>query len=210
MKEKGEPMWEIIGVIATFFFGIMGAYLAWKQLTKGKPHSPMFYRSQGKISVHSVAPHISQVNIMVPQKNQKRQIIHSNDFLNSEKKQVADKKKSENIVKESVNVFEGEILVEPGRHEEIHLELEKGDLIEGIIREQDRDAFNFFIFDEKNYIKYYNNEDFEQSYSEYDSTASEITFKVPKKGVWYLVFDTYRKQNERIIIINLRRRRDAS
>lgn len=92
-----------------------------------------------------------------------------------------------------------------GGYAQTTLNVAKGDRVTGYLREEDGYDFDWYILDEKNLVKFSEDENFHASRSDEAVSTSRIRWKVPKGGPWYLVMAIYRKSIVRTVEVVLRR-----
>jgi hypothetical protein len=143
---------------------------------------------------------ISQSGII---KQNIKQEVHVHSAQNNFQQKIKSKTKSD---KDWVKIYDDSVQVEATRFEEINFDLIKGDKIKGIVREIEGDPFTLYIMKESEFVKFVGKEDF-SPLKEYEDIPSEsFKFTVPVTDCWYFVFDTYGKQNDRDIIVTIRKR----
>ena len=101
-------------------------------------------------------------------------------------------------------VFDG--IVEVERDEAISLTLSKGDVVEGIMKEKNKQDFDCYIMTEKDYAKSCSDRSEGRVDKEFSGQSSySVKWKVRKTGVWRFDFDNYGRQYPRTIEVRLRR-----
>jgi len=92
-------------------------------------------------------------------------------------------------------------------HEAIELDVNEEDHIVGYLEEEDRDEFDYHILDYPNLIKFKKDDKYDYECWDYSEGLHEIDWTVPvtPKGPWFLVLDTVRKHNKRVITVELRK-----
>ncbi len=96
----------------------------------------------------------------------------------------------------------------PRGREKILLHVKKNYQIRGHVVEREGQKFDWGIMSEQNVVRLYRNQSTLKAGvgpSEWDVPASEVSWRVPREGPWYMVLDTSRKQNPRTVEIHLRR-----
>ena len=100
---------------------------------------------------------------------------------------------------------QGPYEVEAGEMQVIELDVQRGERIQGRLREVDGQDFNCYIVDEENLVGARNDEEFNYIRSGESVAADRIRWKVNKDGPLYLLLDLYGKQCDRMIRVSLRR-----
>lgn len=101
-------------------------------------------------------------------------------------------------------LFDDTLEVEATGHAEIHASLKKGTRVLGFAREPSNQPFDFYIMDRKNYVQFCEDRGGNEIFAETDRVALEFKKTIPRDGIWYFVFDTYGKQTNREIRLELR------
>jgi hypothetical protein len=101
-------------------------------------------------------------------------------------------------------LFHGSLEINGGEHEAIEFELEKGSVVYGFVRETSGQPFDFYIMDRRNYAEFCESRNSREILEEYDRTALEFRRTIPKSGVWVFVVDTFHKQNDREVVLEIR------
>lgn len=115
---------------------------------------------------------------------------------------VSRKRAARNRVEHLIN----DVLEVPvGGYSQIALDVARGDKVTGYLREEDGYDFDWYILDEKNLVKFSEDEEFHASRLDEGVSTSRINWKVPKGGPWYLVLEIYRKSIVRTVEVVLRR-----
>ena len=98
--------------------------------------------------------------------------------------------------------------VEPGGYVLAELNVEPGGRYEGRIEEQDDESFDWAIIDEKNLLAFKRDEKWYWIDGEEDVSVGEVSFRIPlnRRGPWYLLLTAQRKQNTRILTVQIRPR----
>ena len=102
----------------------------------------------------------------------------------------------------------GPHVLEPKGREKILLNVKKNYEIRGHIVETEGQKFDWRIMSEQDIVRLYRNENTLSTGigpAEWDVPASEVKWKVPREGSWYMVLDAGRKQNPRSVEVHLRR-----
>lgn len=116
--------------------------------------------------------------------------------------------KGENGTPEEI-LFDG--TVEVDHDEALPFTLAKGDIVEGIMKEKNRQAFDCYIMTEKNYAKSCSDRTAGTIQEEFlEQSSYHVKWKAPRSGLWYFDFDNYGKQYPRKIQVRLRRIRSAN
>lgn len=116
--------------------------------------------------------------------------------------------KDENSKSEEV-LFDGVVEVE--HDEALPFTLSKGDVVEGIMIEKNRQEFDCYIMTEKNYAKSCGDRTKGIVEKEFIGQSSyPVKWKTKQSGVWYFDFDNYGKQYPRAIQVRLRRIHSAN
>lgn len=97
------------------------------------------------------------------------------------------------------------IKVPSGSSKKVSFDLKQGDVIKGIVDEADKYEFNFYIMDETEYSNFRNDDDFNPIFEREDISSCSIKKTIPDDDKWYFVFDTYGKQYDRKIQVQLRK-----
>jgi len=106
-------------------------------------------------------------------------------------------------------LFDGVVEVE--RDEAIPLTLSKGDLVEGMMKEKNKQDFDCYIMTEKDYAKSCSDRSEGRVDKEFIGQSSyPVKWKARKTGVWCFDFDNYGRQYPRTIEVRLRRIRPKS
>jgi hypothetical protein len=100
----------------------------------------------------------------------------------------------------------GPYMINPYRRRFVALDVRRGERISGTMVESDRQEFNWFIVDQRNLVRANKSGNFDYEKGE-DSAkaAAEVSWRAPKDGPWYLLFDHAKRQNPREIHVDLRR-----
>jgi hypothetical protein len=88
----------------------------------------------------------------------------------------------------------------------VRLQLKKGDRLYGHLREIDGFEFTWTIVDLKNLGLAERGEEYYYEVGEEDVPSATVEWTVPSDGPWFLMFNAYRKQYTRQIVIDLWRR----
>jgi hypothetical protein len=101
--------------------------------------------------------------------------------------------------------FEDAVEVEAGGYEPIFEDLNEGDVVRGIAKEQDNDPFNVYVLDEENYALFCNGDDYDVEFAEEGQAAVQIGFEVKRADTYYFVFDSSGSHIGRVIDVRLKR-----
>lgn len=93
--------------------------------------------------------------------------------------------------------------VEPGGHKDFRFRLAKGDRVTGVALEVYGQKFDYIVVDSESYARFYREETFYSVATEGDVASVHVNFIAPSEGTWHFVFDARRKQNDRVIEIEL-------
>lgn len=98
----------------------------------------------------------------------------------------------------------GPYKVEAGDIRSIPLNANQSQRVKGHFKEIDRQPFDWYIADEKNMILLENGqrEEFSSIDEGYDKAAYRVSRKIPWKARWFLIIDTYGKQNSRKVRVD--------
>jgi hypothetical protein len=96
-------------------------------------------------------------------------------------------------------VFDDILDVADSGHEEVHRRLTKGTVVWGLAREQDRQPFDFYIMDQANYARFCKDRGGDTTFQSWDKDVIRFRKTLPRTSTWYFVVDTYRKQNDRAV-----------
>ena len=99
---------------------------------------------------------------------------------------------------------EGPHEIDAGGYVELPLSVTKGARILGRLEEEDGDLFDWFILNEKNLVKFKNNEEFDWITGNEDVAADRIKWTPKSNGPYFLILSAFRKQYGRIISVSLR------
>lgn len=99
---------------------------------------------------------------------------------------------------------EGPHEIDAGSCVELPLSVTKGIRIQGRLEEEDGDLFDWFILNEKNLVKFKNNEDFDWIIGNDDVAADRIKWTPKSNGPYFLILSAFRKQYDRIVSVSLR------
>jgi hypothetical protein len=94
--------------------------------------------------------------------------------------------------------------IDPGKWERIQMNVSKADHIIGTLDEIDNDSFNYCILDERNMILYKTGKGYQCQLEAFEDGAYYLDWTVPHNGPWYLILNIFGKQNQRIVVQNLR------
>jgi hypothetical protein len=103
-----------------------------------------------------------------------------------------------------VMLFDNTLEIEATGFAQVHERLRKGTVVEGIAEELSGRHFDFYIMDQRSYTRFREERGGTDIYFEGDRVAVNFKKKIPRDGVWYFVFDTYGKQTDREIRLELR------
>lgn len=95
--------------------------------------------------------------------------------------------------------------IEVGEFAEVPLATRKGERLLGRLIEIDGQDFDWAIVDQSNSILVHEREEYDYVKGEDHVSASEVNWKVPKDGPWYLVLEIPYRQNQRSVRVELRR-----
>ena len=120
------------------------------------------------------------------------------------------KEKKEELVSKKVEIIGtahnvcnvGPHTVKAGSFVMLPLNADKGDLVEGTITESEGNAFDWYIVDQRNNIKFRKKEKYSCEEDGEGEGAYEVKWTVSKDGPWHLILDAYGKQNDREIEVH--------
>lgn len=198
LEERTVGLTEIVLYIVGIILAAITAWLTWKGLKKkGVKESgvepPQTQHQEQQQTVNIIIP-------PTPTKKEKPKKSPSKRPRITQKIQ----KKNEVVDEELMDEW---IDVPSGGHAKITERFEAGDILEGVLEEQDNYEFDYYLFDVPNYVKYKNNEEFFSIDSDFDKANYHINVKIPESGEWCLVLDLYRKQYDRLVHTKLVRKR---
>ena len=99
---------------------------------------------------------------------------------------------------------EGPHEIDAGGYIELPLSVAKGVPIIGRLGEEDGDLFDWFILNEKNLVKFKNNESFDWTTGNEDVAADRIKWTPKSNGPYFLILSAFRKQYNRVVSVSLR------
>jgi len=100
---------------------------------------------------------------------------------------------------------EGPYVIEPGTYHWLQLNVVDGDHVTGRIEETDGDEFDWYLLNEKNFVKFRRGEVPAAARFDVNVGASLVNWQVKGKGPWFLVLSLYGKKNSREVTVNLRK-----
>lgn len=100
---------------------------------------------------------------------------------------------------------EGPYLIRPGEYNRVQLNVRNGDHVTGRIEETDGDEFDWYLLNEKNFVKFRTGEDPVAARCGVNVGASLVNWQVKGTGPWFLVLSLYGKKNSREVTVNLRK-----
>jgi hypothetical protein len=103
-----------------------------------------------------------------------------------------------------MSLFNHSLKVRATEHAEFHASLPKGAKVTGLLRELSGLSFDFYIMDQRNYAKFCEDRGGSAIYSEFDVVAFDLKKTLPKEANWYFVVDTFQKQADRVVWVELR------
>ncbi|MFQ5951309.1 MAG: hypothetical protein ACE5KH_04410 [Candidatus Geothermarchaeales archaeon] len=99
----------------------------------------------------------------------------------------------------------GPHLIEGGGLLPLPLDVDVGERISGRLEEEDGEDFDWYIMDERNLVAFRNADWFEYAIGNDHVAADIVDWLVEEEGPWFLVLSLYRRLNDRIIEVSLRR-----
>jgi hypothetical protein len=87
---------------------------------------------------------------------------------------------------------------------EVHRDVEGGATVKIFAREEDGQTFDFYMIDRRNFARFCRDRGGRELVSRLDEPVIDLEKRVPTTGTWYFVIDTYGKQNDRRVQLEVR------
>ncbi len=99
----------------------------------------------------------------------------------------------------------GGFQIHPATYTDIILFIRRGELLVGHLQEVSGREFSWLILDEGSFRAYAKGDRPSPEVGAVDVRASEVRWRVPGGGRWYLVLEAYGKPSGREVLVDLRR-----
>jgi hypothetical protein len=95
--------------------------------------------------------------------------------------------------------------LDSGEYQEVPLDLDRGERLQGRLVEEDGQDFDWVIVDERNSVAVHQGEDYHSELGNDHVSADHIDWRVPSGGPWYLILEIPYRQNSRSVRVELKR-----
>jgi hypothetical protein len=101
-------------------------------------------------------------------------------------------------------LFDGTLEVTATGYGEIHHDLHRGDRVHVLARETSGQPFDFYIMNRTNFVRFCRDREGSDIAARMDEPIVDLSRVIPRDGTWFFVIDTYGKQNDRQVSLEVR------
>lgn len=95
--------------------------------------------------------------------------------------------------------------VEAGAPVKIELDVAEGQMVKGLLEEEDGYDFDWLVVDEDGWVEFRQSRPYPLQVEGHDEATYKVEWLVPEQGPWFLVLDAYGRQYTRYVEVRLRK-----